>query len=255
MGKIIAIVNQKGGVGKTTTSINLGTALAESGKIVLLVDVDPQANTTSGVGVDTEKLSTSLYDLYTGQRNIMEVLYPTAIFNMHLLPGSTDLSGIELELMHEEDRQSRLKKILAEVQAAYDFILIDCPPALGLLTVNSLVAASRVIVPVQCEYFALEGLSRLTTTLELVKQNINPGLDVEGIVMTMYDARTTLSKEVCKEVRLSFGEKVFKTNIPRDVRISEAPSYGQPVAVYARRSKGAEAYNNLAKELIARGGK
>lgn len=251
MGTTIAIVNQKGGVGKTTTAINLGTALAESGKMVLLVDTDLQANATSGVGVDIEKLGGTLYDLYAGEKEILEVLYPTSIENLHLLPASTNLAGIEIELLNEEGRETVLKNILAKVQAAYDFILIDCPPSLGLLTVNALTAADRVIVPVQCEYYALEGLSRLMHTLELVKKEINPQLEVEGIVMTMHDARTKLSGEVVKETRQFFGDKVYDTIISRDVRVSEAPSYGQPISVYAKKSKGADAYNKLAKELIA----
>ncbi|MDR2431293.1 MAG: AAA family ATPase [Candidatus Margulisbacteria bacterium] len=251
MGSTIAIVNQKGGVGKTTTAINLGTALAESGKMVLLVDTDPQVNATSGVGVDIEKIENSLYDLYTREKDILDVLYPTSIENLHLLPGSSDLSGIEVELLGEEGREARLKNMLAAVRDAYDFILIDCPPSLGLLTVNALVAAQRVIVPVQCEYYALEGLSRLMKTLEIVKQEINPELDVEGILLTMYDVRTKLSGEVARETRKFFGAKVYNTLIARDVRISEAPSYGQPISVYASRSRGAAAYNKLAKELIA----
>jgi len=251
MSRIIAIVNQKGGVGKTTTAINLGTALAQSGKMVLLIDTDPQANATSGVGVDTEKIEASLYDLYSGQKAILDVLYPTSIENLHLLPGSSDLSGIEVELLNTAGREARLKTILATVQDAYDFVLIDCPPSLGLLTVNALVAAEKVIVPVQCEYYALEGLSRLMKTLDIVKKEINPKLDVEGIVLTMHDARTKLSAEVVKETRKFFGDKVYKTLISRDVRVSEAPSYGQPISVYADKSRGAAAYNKLAKELIA----
>jgi len=251
MGITIAIVNQKGGVGKTTTAINLGTALAESGKMVLLIDTDPQCNATSGVGVDVEKLNGSLYDLYTQEKDILEVLYPTSIENLHLLPASSNLSGIEIEMLNEEGREAKLKNILTSVQDGYDFILIDCPPSLGLLSVNALVAANRVLVPVQCEYYALEGLSRLMKTLELVKKEINPKLDIEGIVLTMHDARTKLSSEVVKETRQFFGEKVYGTIISRDVRISEAPSYGQPISIYAGKSKGAEAYNKLAKELIA----
>lgn len=255
MGKIIAIVNQKGGVGKTTTAINLGAALAQSGKMVLLIDTDPQVNATSGVGVDVEKIESSLYDLYTGQKPILEVLYPTSIANLHLLPGSSDLSGIEVEMLNAEGRETKLKNILTAVNEAYDFILIDCPPSLGLLTVNALVAAERVIVPVQCEYYALEGLSRLMKTLEIIKKEINPNLDVEGILLTMHDVRTRLSGEVEKETRKFFGDKVYKTLISRDVRVSEAPSYGQPISIYADKSKGAEAYKKLAKELVANVGK
>lgn len=251
MGIIIAIVNQKGGVGKTTTAINLGAALAEKGKMVLLVDVDPQANATSGVGVNTDKIHGSLYDLFTGSKEILEVLYPTSVENLHLVPSSHDLSGIDLEMTGEEGREVKLKNILHTVKESYDFILIDCPPSLGLLTVNALVAAEKVLVPVQCEYYALEGLSRLVKTLEIVKTEINPELEIAGIILTMHDHRTMLSKEVVNETRKYFGEKVYNTIIPRNVRISEAPSYGQPISVYAEKSKGAESYQKLAEELIA----
>ncbi|GBR77481.1 chromosome partitioning protein ParA [Candidatus Termititenax dinenymphae] len=255
MGSIIAIVNQKGGVGKTTTAINLGTALAEAGKMVLLIDTDPQGNTTSGVGVYEEKIENTLYDLYTGQKDVLEVLYPTAISNLHLLPGSHQLSGIEVEILHEEGRELHLKKILASIQEGYDYILIDCPPSLGLLTVNALTAANSVIVPVQCEFYALEGLLYQMKTLALIKEDINPALEVEGIVLTMHDPRTTLSADVVKKTRELFGDKVFQTCIPRNVRISEAPSYGQPISVYAPKSKGTDAYTKLAKELIGHGTK
>lgn len=251
MGKTYAIVNQKGGVGKTTTTINLGSALAQAGKMVLIVDTDPQANATSGVGVDIEKIESSLYDLYSGRKEILEVLYPTSIENLHLLPSSPDLSGITIEMANEPGREVILKTLLDSVRDSYDFIFIDCPPSLGLLTINALVAANKVIVPVQCEYYALEGLSRLMKTLELVKQEINPLLDIEGIILTMHDPRTMLSNEVVKETKNFFGEKVYQTIIPRNVRISEAPSYGQPISIYAGKSKGAAAYENLAKELIA----
>lgn len=254
MGKIIAIVNQKGGVGKTTTAINLGAALAERGKTVLLVDTDPQANATSGVGIDTEKIHGTLYDLYINNKEILEVLYPTSVENLHLLPSSPDLSGLSIELVHEEGREIRLKMLLSAVKDSYDYILIDCPPSLGILTVNALVAADRVVVPVQCEYYALEGLSRLNQTIDIIKENINPELQIEGIILTMHDPRTTLSSQVVEETKKFFGEKVYKTIVPRNVRISEAPSYGQPINVYAKKSKGAEAYQNLAKELIAHDG-
>jgi chromosome partitioning protein len=253
MGVIISIVNQKGGVGKTTTAINLGTALAEAGKMVLLVDTDPQANATSGVGVEVDKIEASLYDLYLGRKDILEVLYPTSVENLHILPCSPDLAGAEAELMNEDGRENKLKNILAAVQDGYDFVFIDCPPSLGLLTLNALVASSRVLVPVQCEYFALEGLTRLMQSLEIIKREINPALEIEGIILTMHDPRTALSRQVVEEARTHLGEKVFQTVIPRNVRISEAPSYGQPISVYAEKSKGAEAYNNLAKELIAHG--
>jgi chromosome partitioning protein len=251
MGKVYAIVNQKGGVGKTTTAINLGSALAQSGKMVLLIDTDPQANATSGVGVDVEKINSSLYDLYTGHKQILDVLYPTSIENLHLLPSAPDLSGISVEMANEPGREVILKNILEPIRESYDFILIDCPPSLGILTLNALVAADKVIVPVQCEYYALEGLSRLIKTLELVKQEVNPALDIEGLVLTMHDPRTMLSNEVVKETRSFFGEKVYQSVIPRNVRISEAPSHGQPISVYAGKSKGSLAYDSLAKELIA----
>ncbi|MDR1114100.1 MAG: ParA family protein [Candidatus Margulisbacteria bacterium] len=253
MGTIFAIVNQKGGVGKTTTAINLGTALAEAGKAVLLIDTDPQANSTSGVGIDENKIEYTLYDLYLGRKDALEVLYPTSVKNLHILPCSPDLAGVEAELMGEDGRERHLKDALAAVQDGYDFILIDCPPSLGLLTLNALVAATRILVPVQCEFFALEGLTRLMTTLAMIKDKINPALDIEGIVLTMHDPRTALSRQVVEEARRHLGDKVFKTVIPRNVRISEAPSYGQPISVYAGKSKGAEAYENLAKELIAHG--
>ncbi|GBR76856.1 chromosome partitioning protein ParA, partial [Candidatus Termititenax persephonae] len=195
----------------------------------------------------------SLYILYTSRRDILEVIYPTSINNLHLLPGSSELSSVEVELLHEDGKEMRLKNALSAVQDGYDYILIDCPPSLGLLTLNALSAASRVLVPVQCEYYALEGLARLIKALDIIKLNINPALDIEGIVLTMHDPRTALSRQVVEETRKCFGDKVFQTLIPRNVRISEAPSYGQPISVYADKSKGAEAYNNLAKELLAHG--
>jgi chromosome partitioning protein len=250
MSTILAIVNQKGGVGKTTTAINLGAYLAELNKRVLLVDIDPQANASSGVGIDTTKLEGTLYDALAGNKDILSVLYPTSIENFHLLPSSADLAGISVEFMNVEGREVLLKNILEPIKDSYDYILIDCPPSVELLTVNALVAANSVLVPVQCEYFSLEGLSRLTSILNIIKKDINPNLEIEGIVLTMFDPRTMLSKEVVKETQKFFGEKVYKTVIPRNVRISEAPSYGQPVSIYAKDSKGAIAYLELAKELV-----
>ena len=250
MSTTIAIVNQKGGVGKTTTAINLGAFLADMGKRVLLVDVDPQANATSGVGVDINKIENSLYDLFNGTKDVLAVLYPTSIENLHLLPSSPDLSGLSVELMNVEGRELKLKNILAPIQDSYDYILIDCPPSIEMLTVNALVAANKVLVPVQCEYYSLEGLSRLINVLNIVKEDINPQLEVAGIVLTMFDPRTMLNKEVVNETQKFFGDKVYKTIIPRNIRISEAPSYGQPISIYAKNSKGALAYKELAKELV-----
>ncbi len=250
MGTTISIVNQKGGVGKTTTAINLGAYLADMGKRVLLIDIDPQANATSGVGVDINKIENSLYDLFTGAKDILDVLYPTAVENLHLLPSSPDLAGLSVELMNVEGREVILKKSLSTIKENYDYILIDCPPSIEMLTVNALVASDKVIVPVQCEYYSLEGLSRLINVLNIVKQDINPQLEIEGIVLTMFDPRTMLNKEVVSETQKFFGDKVYKTIIPRNIRISEAPSYGQPISVYAKDSKGAVAYKALAKELV-----
>lgn len=250
MGITISIVNQKGGVGKTTTAINLGAFLADMGKRVLLVDIDPQANATSGVGVDINKIENSLYDLFTGNKETLSVLYPTSIENLHLLPSSPDLSGLSVELMNVEGREIKLKNILGTLKENYDFILIDCPPSIEILTVNALVASDKVLVPVQCEYYSLEGLSRLINILNIVKNDINPQLEIEGIVLTMFDPRTMLNKEVVSETQKYFGDKVYKTVIPRNIRISEAPSYGQPISIYAKDSKGALAYKELAKELV-----
>ncbi len=250
MGAIFSVVNQKGGVGKTTTSINLGAYLAQMGQRVLLIDIDPQANATSGVGVDVEKLTGSLYELFTKEKNILDVLYPTSIENLHLIPGSPNLSGVSVEFMNTEGRELILKDILSTVKDSYDFILIDCPPSLELLTVNALVASNKVIIPVQCEYYALEGLSRLMNVLEIIKQKVNPALEIEGIVLTMYDKRTTLNKEVVKETQKFFEGKVYEAIVPRNVRVSEAPSYGQPISIYAENSPGAKAYRDLAKEVM-----
>ncbi len=251
MAAIYAVVNQKGGVGKTTTAVNLGAYLAESGKRVLLVDIAPQANATSGVGLDVDKVTGGIYELLCGSKEVLECLYPTSIKNLNIIPASPDLAGASVELLNIEEREQQLKNILEQVQEAYDYILIDCPPSIGILTINALTAASKVLVPVQCEYYALEGLGRLIKTIDLVKAEVNPGLELGGIVMTMFDSRTKLSREVVEETRKHFSDKVFKTIIPRSVRISEAPSYGQPVTIYAKRSDGATAYRELTKEVIA----
>jgi len=252
MGQVFCVVNQKGGVGKTTTAINLGSYIAEMNKNVLLVDMDPQGNATSGVGVNVDKVENTIYDLFSKKKEILDVLYPTSIANLHLLPAGQDLAGASVELVNEDNREMRLKEILDSIKDSYDYVLIDCPPSLGILTVNALAAADKVLVPVQCEYFALEGLSRLVHTLELVKDQINPTLDIEGIILTMYDPRTMLSKEVVNETKKFFKDKVYETVVPRNVRISEAPSYGQPISIYADRSKGAAAYRSLAKEVLGK---
>jgi chromosome partitioning protein len=250
MAEVLAIVNQKGGVGKTTTAVNLGAFLAEQDKRVLLIDMDPQANATSGVGLDVEKITGGLYELICGKKEILEVLHPTSVKNLHIIPASPDLAGATVELLNVADREQQLKKVIESVQDSYDYILIDCPPSIGILTINALAAATKVVVPVQCEYYALEGLGRLMNTIELVRSEVNPELELGGIVMTMFDPRTKLSKEVVEETRKHFNEKVFKTIIPRNVRISEAPSYGQPITIYAKRSEGAIAYQALTKEVL-----
>ncbi len=253
MARMVAVVNQKGGVGKTTTTVNMGAHLAEMGQKVLLVDIDSQANATSGVGIDVSKIGETVYELFLDGSKILDVLYPTAVDNLHIIPSSPHLAGIASELAGAEGREFYLKQALAAVEDAYDFILIDCPPSLGILTINALVAAKEVMVPVQCEFYALEGLSRLVQTINIVKERVNPELALSGIALTMFDSRTTLSKEVEKETRNYFKEKVFQTVIPRNVRISEAPSYGQPITVYAKDSAGAQAYVSLAKEVLTNG--
>ncbi|MFC1517026.1 ParA family protein [Candidatus Margulisiibacteriota bacterium] len=253
MGVIYAVVNQKGGVGKTTTTVNLGAYLAEQGKQVLLVDIDPQANASSGVGLDVEKIESGIYELLSGNKEVLDTLYPTSVKGLNIIPSSPDLAGAVVELLNVEGREKILKNILAPLKEAYDYILIDCPPSIGMLTINALIAADKALVPVQCEYYALEGLGRLIKTIELVREEANPSLELGGIVMTMFDLRTKLSKEVVEETRKHFNDKVFKTIVPRNVRISEAPSYGQPITIYAKRSEGAKAYRELTKEVLAHG--
>lgn len=253
MGLIFSIVNQKGGVGKTTTAINLGASLSEHGKRVLIIDMDPQANATSGVGLEVDKVEHNLYDLIIGDSNIKDVIYPTSIENFHIIPAGPDLSGATAALLKREGREYLLKNLLEPVKDHYDYILIDCPPSLGILTINALATSDRVLVPVQCEYYAMEGLSRLMEVIDLVKRDVNPELTVGGIIMTMYDARTSLNREVVSETKKHFKKLVFKSTIPRNVRISEAPSYGQPISVYAKKSNGAKAYHSLALEVLANG--
>jgi chromosome partitioning protein len=251
MGKITAIANQKGGVGKTTSAINITASLAASGKRVLLVDADPQGNTTSGVGIDKESLSGSLYDLYIGMKTTEEIILDTNIENLKLIPSNIELIGAELELAGKEDRETILKKSLGPVIHQFDYIFIDCPPSLSLLTLNALVAAEGLLIPMQCEYYALEGISMLLRTYELIKNSFNPGLEIEGILLTMFDGRNSLANQVTDELRKHFGNKVFQTVIPRNVTLAEAPSHGKPVIYYDIRSKGAQSYLELAKEIIS----
>ena len=250
MSKIIAIANQKGGVGKTTTAINLSSCIAYKGKKVLIIDIDPQGNTTSGLGVDKREIRKSIYDVLINGENINNVILDTVIENLKLCPSNIQLAGAEIELVPMISRETRIKRVLDEIKHNYDFIIIDCPPSLGLLTINSLTAADTILVPIQCEYYALEGLSQLMDTVKLVQKHLNPALDVEGVVLTMFDARTNLSIQVVEEVKKHFRNKVYRTIIPRNVRLSEAPSYGLPIILYDPKSKGAECYLELAEEVI-----
>lgn len=250
MTKIVALANQKGGVGKTTTAINLGASVAACERRVLLVDLDPQSNATSGIGVT--EANPSMYDVLIENMPLREIIQPTEIPTLFLAPSSVDLVGAEVELRDAIGREYYLKRVLEPIAADYDYILIDSPPSLGLLTVNGLAAANSVLVPLQAEYFALEGVSQLLATIDRVKSAVNPSLEVEGIVLTMYDDRINLARQVAEEVRNHFGEKVYKTVIPRNVRLSEAPSFGKPIILYDIRSRGSEAYVSLAREFIQR---
>ena len=254
MGQTIACANQKGGVGKTTTVVNVGTYLAMAGQRVLIVDVDPQGNATSGVGVDRAALVTTLYEVVTGVAQPRDAVIATSIPNLFIIPSSVALAGAEMELAPTDQRERRLGRLLAEIAPDYDYLLLDCPPSLGLLTVNALTAADTVLIPIQCEYYALEGLTQLIATVNLVRDNLNPELEIKGVVLTMYDARTNLSADVAREVRRHLGAAVFETIVPRSIRLSEAPSYGLPIALFRPDSKGAEAYAALAAELLARNG-
>jgi chromosome partitioning protein len=251
LSRIIAIANQKGGVGKTTTSVSLAAALAELGRRVLLLDVDPQGNATSGFGIDKGRVEKSVYDVLIEAENIQEAIQKTE-FKVDVLPANIDLAGAEVELVTADNRENRLKKALSLVRDKYDYILMDCPPSLGFLTLNALTASDTLLMPVQCEFYALEGMTQLLDTMELVQGGLNPDLVIEGVLMTMYDGRTNLALQVVNEVRDHFDKLVFKTMIPRTVRLSEAPSYGQPITAYDPRSKGAEVYRDLAKEVVSR---
>ena len=249
MGKIISIANQKGGVGKTTTTVNLSTILAKKGKNILLIDADPQGNATSGLGV-TKEVELSVYDVLIGETEIDKTLQDTIIKNLKICPSNISLAGAEVQLVPMMSREQRLKTKLDKIKDKYDFILIDCPPSLGLITLNAFTASDSVLIPIQCEYFALEGLGQLLNTVNLVKKHLNKDLDIEGALLTMYDARTNLSNQVVKEVKKYFENKVYKTVIPRNVRLSEAPSYGMPISLYDPKSKGAKSYEKFTKEFL-----
>lgn len=253
MGKVISIANQKGGVGKTTTAVNLSACLATLGKKVLLIDVDPQGNTTSGIGVDKGDVDCCIYNVLVEDINPKEAIIHTEVEGLHIIPSTIQLAGAEIELVPTISREVRLKRALEAVEQEYDYIIIDCPPSLGLLTINSLTASNSVLIPVQCEYYALEGLSQLLNTVRLVQKHLNTNLEIEGVLLTMLDARTNLGIQVIDEVKKYFREKVFQTIIPRNVRLSEAPSHGQPIITYDPKSRGAEVYIDLAKEVIRNG--
>ena len=252
MGKIIAVTNQKGGVGKTTTSVNLSAALAEAGKKVLVLDIDPQGNATGGFGVDKNEVENTVYELMLSESTIKDCILEEVIPNVSLIASDINLAGLEIESIGMENKESLLKNELDWVKDKFDYIIIDCPPSLNTLTVNAMVAADSVLVPIQCEYYALEGLSQLIYTVNLVKERLNPNLAMEGVVFTMYDSRTNLSAQVVENVRNNLKQHLFKTIIPRNIRLAEAPSFGEPITTYDPRSTGAESYRALAKELMAR---
>ena len=253
MGRTIAIANQKGGVGKSTTAINLSSCLGEMGQKVLTIDMDPQGNTTSGMGVEKNEVENTIYELLLGESKLEDCIIPLNFDNLSLIPSNVNLAGAEIELIGVEDKEFILKNAIDQVRDQYDFIIIDCPPSLNMLTINAMTTADTVLVPIQCEYYALEGLSQLMHTIELVQERLNPELEMEGVVFTMYDARTNLSLQVVENVKANLDQKIYKTIIPRNVRLAEAPSYGMPITKYDARSTGAESYRLLAEEVINRG--
>nr|WP_249365382.1 AAA family ATPase [Cytobacillus citreus] len=253
VGKVISIANQKGGVGKTTTSVNLGACLAYIGKKVLLVDIDPQGNATSGVGIEKADVDQCIYDVLVDDVEATKVIRPTSVENLYAIPATIQLAGAEIELVPTISREVRLKRALEEIKEDFDYIIIDCPPSLGLLTLNSFTASDAVIIPVQCEYYALEGLSQLLNTVRLVQKHLNHDLKIEGVLLTMLDARTNLGIQVIDEVKKYFQDKVYRTIIPRNIRLSEAPSHGEPIITYDPKSRGAEVYIDLAKEVVSNG--
>jgi chromosome partitioning protein len=253
MGKAIAIFNQKGGVGKTTTNINLAACLANRGKKVLMVDIDPQGNTTSGIGIRKRTLKTTLYDCLIDETfDVRKAILPTNTDNLFIIPASVDLAGAEVELAQLEAREGRLKRVIDAVRKDYDFILVDCPPSLGVLTINSLTAVDSVLIPIQCEFYALEGVSQLISTIEMVRKRLNPSLYIDGVILSMFDGRTNLSQAVVQDVRSFFGSAMYETIIPRNVRLAEAPSYGVPIIKYDPSAPGAKAYQAFTKEFLAR---
>jgi chromosome partitioning protein len=253
LGRIVAVTNQKGGVGKTTTSVNLGACLAYIGKKVLLVDIDPQGNATSGVGVEKGDVQQCIYDVLVDDVDVRETIKQSKVENLSIVPATISLAGAEIELVPTISREVRLKKALEKVKDEFDYIIIDCPPSLGLLTINALTASDAVVIPVQCEYYALEGLSQLLSTVRLVQKHLNHDLMIDGVLLTMLDARTNLGIQVIEEVKKYFQDKVYRTIIPRNVRLSEAPSHGEPIIIYDAKSRGAEVYLELAKEVAANG--
>ena len=252
MGRIIAIANQKGGVGKTTTAINLSACLAEKGQKVLAIDMDPQGNMSSGLGLDKNAIDGTIYDMIIGEADVEEVIHKDTIENLDILPSNVDLSAVEIEMIDVENKEFVVKNAIQKIRDNYDYVIIDCPPSLSLLTVNAMTTADSVLVPIQCEYYALEGLSQLIHTVELVKDRLNPVLEIEGVVFTMYDARTNLSLQVVENVKDNLEQNIYKTIIPRNIRLAEAPSFGTPINQYDPRSAGAESYMRLAEEVISK---
>src|SRR3989338_5506630 len=252
MKKVFSLCNQKVGVGKTTTAVNLSTSLAQLNQKILLVDMDPQGNATSGLGIDKNQIKAGTYELISGEISISEVIIPTCVTNLNLLPSNASLAGAEVELINYDSREFILKTLLEQVESQYDFILIDCPPSLGLLTVNALAGSGGMLIPLQCEYYALEGLGQLIQTYQLVHEKLNTNLEISGVILTMADFRTNLTQQVIEDVRNHFQDKVFKTVVPRSVKISEAPSFGKPIALYDPSSRGAKCYDEIANEFISR---